>query len=241
MVMGNGLEDLPGGFDAFSVSGMDGMGPMGPSMDSQLPAPNELPGFDPRGGDQAQPWYLQSSNGSSGSLNSIAMPNQSSGNYNNSTQSESQHGQHDHNAQGDQGKKAPQMIPCPGCSEKVLETSMSCPKCHYSFFVNCPHCHELVDASDAKPGVTEPCPYCNATIERMALALDGTEGAMPYTSEKLSGARGQFPAMQDFAVAVPKRGLSFGWVVDLLWLIVIVMTVWALTQLPTWLHLTGQY
>jgi hypothetical protein len=29
--------------------------------------------------------------------------------------------------------------------------------------------------------------------------------------------------------------------VDLLWLIAVIMMVWALTQLPTWLNLPGMY
>jgi hypothetical protein len=38
-----------------------------------------------------------------------------------------------------------------------------------------------------------------------------------------------------------KGGLTFNWVIDLLWLLAIVAMVWSLTQLPIWLHLTGQY
>jgi hypothetical protein len=38
-----------------------------------------------------------------------------------------------------------------------------------------------------------------------------------------------------------RKPLSFNWVVDLLWLITIILMVWALTQLPTWLNLSGLY
>jgi hypothetical protein len=38
-----------------------------------------------------------------------------------------------------------------------------------------------------------------------------------------------------------KKGLNLSWLVDVLWLVAIVAMVWALTQLPTWLHLSGQY
>jgi hypothetical protein len=31
------------------------------------------------------------------------------------------------------------------------------------------------------------------------------------------------------------------WVVDFMWLVAIIVMVWALTQLPTWLNLPGQY
>ena len=43
------------------------------------------------------------------------------------------------------------------------------------------------------------------------------------------------------AGASVRRGLSFNWVIDLLWLIAVIMMVWALTQLPTWLNLSGLY
>ncbi|HEX9988724.1 MAG TPA: zinc ribbon domain-containing protein [Chloroflexia bacterium] len=226
----NGMGDMPAPFDPFNPPGGSSMGPMGPSFDAQLPSPGDLPGYDGGGADQAQPWYLQQAvGGNSGSLSAIAMPNQGM------PASESQ--------QPSRGKKeATATIDCPNCHEKAADTALACPNCRYSFFVNCPNCHELVDTSDARQNTTEPCPYCKAKIDRMAMGLEGTDGAMPYKSESMAGVRGQFPTMKDYVTATPgKRGLSFRWMVDVLWLMVIVMTVWALTQLPTWLHLTGQY
>ena len=38
-----------------------------------------------------------------------------------------------------------------------------------------------------------------------------------------------------------RRVLNFGWLVDVMWLIIVVLMVWALTQLPLWLHLTDLY
>ncbi|MDQ3927703.1 MAG: zinc ribbon domain-containing protein [Chloroflexota bacterium] len=224
----NGMGDVPAPFDPFGSPAGSSMGPMGPSFDAQLPSPSDLPGYT-GDSDQAQPWYLQQTGDNSGSLSSIAMPNQ--GMLASDTQ------------QPSRGKKEPaSTIDCPNCHEKAPDTALACSNCRYSFFVNCPNCHELVDTSDARPNTTEPCPYCKAKIDRMAMGLDGTEGAMLYKSEGLAAARGQFPTMKDYVAATPgKRGLSFRWMVDVLWLVVIVMTVWALTQLPTWLHLTGQY
>jgi hypothetical protein len=79
----------------------------------------------------------------------------------------------------------------------------------------------------------------------------GMGGVTDLVSQKNPGSRPaaaaanstQYPAMKQTAVRGPKerRGLSFNWVVDLLWLIAIVMMVWALTQLPTWLNLSGMY
>lgn len=226
---GNGMGDMPAPFDPFSPPGGSSMGPMGPSFDAQLPSPGDLPGYN--GSDEAQPWYLQqATSGNSGSLSAISMPNQGMP-------------ASDSTPQTSRGKKeAEATIDCPNCREKASETALACPNCRYSFFVNCPNCHEIVDTSDASLNVSEPCPYCKAKIDKMAMGLEGTEGAMPYKSESLAGARGQFPAMKEYVTATPgTRGLSFRWLVDVLWLAIIVMTVWALTQLPTWLHLTGQY
>jgi hypothetical protein len=227
----SGMGDMPAPFDPFSPPGGSSMGPMGPSFDAQLPSPGDLPGYDGGGADQAQPWYLQQAvGGNSGSLSAIAMPNQGMP-------------VNDNPQQTSRGKKEPAAtIDCPNCHEKATDTALACPNCRYSFFVNCPNCHELVDTSDARQNTSEPCPYCKAKIDRMAMGLEGTDGAMPYKSESMAGVRGNFPAMKDFATATTgKQGLSFGWLVDVIWLMVIVMTVWALTQLPTWLHLTGQY
>jgi hypothetical protein len=38
-----------------------------------------------------------------------------------------------------------------------------------------------------------------------------------------------------------ERRPPLAWVVDLMWLVAIIVMVWALTQLPTWLNLSGQY
>jgi hypothetical protein len=146
-------------------------------------------------------------------------------------------------------KKVVAVMPCPNCATEVSDTSLACPNCRYSFFVNCPFCHELIDTSEAKPDIVEPCPYCAKEINRWKMGLGGVPDLV---SQKNPGSRPAdagagpdpaFPAMkQTLAINTDKpKGLSFGWVVDLLWLIAIVAMVWALTQLPNWLHLSGQY
>jgi hypothetical protein len=140
------------------------------------------------------------------------------------------------------------MVECPNCRESVPDTSLACPNCRYSFFVNCPFCHELVDTSDARPGVSEPCPYCQNTITRMDMGL-GTINE--FASQKNPGSRPgiahadpkqAFPSMYQQAVDGPvvERRPAIAWVVDLMWLVAIIVMVWALTQLPVWLNLSGQ-
>src|SRR5205823_5170783 len=128
------------------------MGAMGPYGASDLPLPTDLPGghhSEPAA--QGQPWYLQSQEGthhSNPNLTSDAIPD----------------------APGYGAAPAPQhsapvpTIECPNCRQQVPETMLNCPECSYSFFVHCPHCHELVDTSEARLGVTENCPYCNGPI-----------------------------------------------------------------------------
>ena len=140
------------------------------------------------------------------------------------------------------------MITCPNCQEQVPDTSLACPNCRYNFFVNCPHCHELVDTSDALPGHVGPCPYCKAEINKMEMGLGGVTdlvsqknpGSRPAAAVAVASA---FPAMKQALSrkSGPRKPISFNWVVDLLWLITIILMVWALTQLPTWLNLSGLY
>jgi hypothetical protein len=149
---------------------------------------------------------------------------------------------------GQREGRAEATIECPNCKEQVPETSLACPNCRYNFFVNCPHCHELVDTGDAVPGQVDSCPYCKNPINKMDM---GMGGVTDLVSQKNPGARPAaaganataFPAMQQrvTAGASVRRGLSFNWVIDLLWLIAVIMMVWALTQLPTWLNLSGLY
>jgi hypothetical protein len=139
-------------------------------------------------------------------------------------------------------------VECPNCKQQVPDTSLACPNCHYNFFVNCPHCHELVDTAGAVPGQAEPCPYCKQPVNRMELGMGGVQdlvsqknpGSRPAAAAAMTVA---FPAMkQDIpGVKAPRRGFRFDWVIDLLWLVAVIMMVWALTQLPTWLNLPGMY
>jgi hypothetical protein len=221
---------------------------MSPFSEMSLPAPHELPGDDGRTGSaQAQPWYLQ------GSSSTMAPPMPTGGisNYLDSTMLNG-------TAMGgaaagvavldEQRPKTEVYVQCPNCKQQVPDTSLACPNCKYSFFVNCPHCHELVDTVGAVPGKTEPCPYCKQTINRMELGLGGVQdlvsqknpGSKPAAAAAMTVA---YPAMQQDipGLKAPRRGLSFNWVVDLLWLVVVVLMVWALTQLPTWLNLPGMY
>jgi hypothetical protein len=134
------------------------------------------------------------------------------------------------------------MIKCPNCREDVADTSLACPKCHFSFFINCPNCHELVDTSETAHGKAEKCPHCSASIDLIALGQSGVDGAAQYQSTKLAqeASRSLLATASD-TDSGPRKRVSFGWVVDLIWLITIIAVIWALTQLPTWLHLTGQY
>jgi hypothetical protein len=191
---------------------------MGP--DVHLPQPSELPQFKEDA--PAQPWYLQGSH--------IAKAAE-----------QAMDGSHAGEAQA---KKEVVMIACPSCKEKVAETSLACPNCRYSFFVNCPNCHELVDAVDAKPNKESPCPYCNTIMDRFELGVTGTEKGAVYLSERVKSESQAEKAMQKIAAKEKRRKgrtFTFGWLVDIMWLIAIIATVWALSQLPVWLKLTGQY
>jgi hypothetical protein len=219
---------------------------VGPYSAMRLPSPHELPGDDGRsnaGSGQSQPWYLQSGGGSSAMA--PPMPTGGISSYLDSTMlSGAMAGAA--LLEDDRASRPGATIECPNCKEQVPETSLACPNCHYNFFVNCPHCHELVDTGDAVPEEETPCPYCKAVINKMEM---GMGGVTDLVSQKNPGSRPAaanstvYPAMKQTAVRAPKerRPLSFNWVVDLLWLIAIVMMVWALTQLPTWLNLSGMY
>ena len=234
--------------------GNQGMGgPVGPFSDNlQMPAPHELPGgadgFSPSSHTQkskaAQPWYLQSSNSSSQHGNGSA--------YLDSTMLKSSTLDSTMLTPGMEDQRRNKVVasmPCPNCQTQVSETSLACPNCRYSFFVNCPYCHELLDTSEAVPDHVEPCSYCGKEVNKWTLGLGGVPDLV---SQKNPGSRPgdagpapdpAFPAMKQTLEINTERpkGLSFGWLVDLLWLIAIVAMVWALTQLPTWLHLSGQY
>ena len=204
--------------DELGAGSMGPMGPMGP--DVHLPQPNELPAFKEAA--NAQPWYLQGANNSND-------PAEATG-YLSSSEAPP--------------KKEVALAPCPSCKEQVPETSLSCSNCRYNFFVNCPYCHELVDAVDAKPNVIEPCPYCSEKIDRFELGITGTEKGAAYISERVKSESKADKAMQKIAAKEKNhraRSVTFGWVVDILWLVAIIATVWALSQLPVWLKLTGQY
>jgi hypothetical protein len=214
----------------FAASGAAGasasaMGPMGLHSDSHLPSPSDLPKFDEPA---EQPWYLQSDQLS---------PTDNS-RYAGKAMSET--GDLSRGAQ----KKAAltETVECPHCKATVADTSLSCPQCKYSFFVNCPHCHELVDAADAKESADEPCPYCDKPINRLQLGMAGTDSTISYKSTKASGESMSKEAMERLeAESKVKRDISFRWITDVVWLVAIVAVVWALSQLPTWLHLAGQY
>jgi len=197
---------------------MGPMGPMGP--DVHLPQPGELPQF--KDDAPAQPWYLQGSH--------IAQA--------------AEQAKDGSNAGEAHAKKEVVMVACPSCSEKVAETSLACPNCRYNFFVNCPNCHELVDAVDAKPNKESACPYCSTIMDRFELGVTGTEKGAAYLSERVKSESQAEKAMQKIAAKEKKRRgrtFTFGWLVDILWLVAIVATVWALSQLPVWLKLAGQY
>ncbi|HKP53447.1 MAG TPA: zinc ribbon domain-containing protein [Chloroflexia bacterium] len=200
------------------------MGPMGLHSDSHLPSPSELPMFDEPA---EQPWYLQSEQPAPAD------------NARSASKAPSETGDLSRTIRN---TDLTQTVECPHCKATVADTSLSCPQCKYSFFVNCPHCHELVDAADAKEGVTDPCPYCDKPINRMQLGLAGTDSTISYKSTKSSSDSMSKEAMERLeAERKVKRVISFRWVTDVVWLMVIIAAVWALSQLPTWLHLTGQY
>ena len=221
----SGFMELPaGGFNEMMN------GPMGPMSEVNLPAPSELPGYKGGGND---PWYLESSEQPahikvdepvgvplySSSLTPEQMPRDASA-----------------------AKSTVTTMRCPNCREDVADTALACPKCHFNFFINCPNCHELVDTSEAAPAKTEQCPHCNASIDLMKLGQSGVDGAAQYQSTKLAKVGSNTLLATSLDVdSGPRRRVGFGWVVDLVWLVTIIAIVWALTQLPIWLHLTGQY
>lgn len=246
------------------------MSSLGPYADLQMPSPHELPTDEGRGealppwsqqpdnfsassasvptpaSGAAQPWYLQSGNLSGPPMPTGNLPSYMDSSMLNSAQL------HSSRLAGatldERPGKAGATLECPNCKEQVPETSLGCPQCRYSFFVNCPHCHELVDTSDAVPGQTSQCPYCKANINKMDMGMGGVTdlvsqknpGARPAAAG--SGPNPAFPSMkQTLDIGSQGRHLTFGWVIDLLWLVAIVAMVWALTQLPTWLNLPGQY
>lgn len=232
-VLGTGVAGTgAAGTAATSIGGgafmgnLDGMGPMGLHSDSNLPSPSDLPRFDERAD---QPWYLQGDPQSSAGDDLFASRNLSE--------------LPDGTKQSSSRKKEPgSMVECPHCRALVADTSLSCPQCKFSFFVNCPHCHELVDAADAKAGGDDACPYCEKPINRLELGMAGTDSAMSYKSTKASSDSMSKEAMERLAASrEQKTPVSFRWLVDVAWLVVIVAAVWALSQLPTWLHLAGQY
>lgn len=220
------MGGVPSGtpFGAPAQGGMPDLGPMGLHSDSNLPSLSDLPEFrEPAD----QPWYLKSDQLSSSrdeTYSGAASSDQSQ------------------TAKPARKREPSETVDCPNCKATVADTTLTCPQCKYSFFVNCPHCHELVDAADAKKGVTDNCPYCNKPINRMELGLAGTDSAISYKSTKQSGDAMAKEAMERMeAAANVKPPLSFRWVVDVVWLVLIVAAVWALSQLPTWLHWVGQY
>jgi hypothetical protein len=218
-----GMAVASGG-GAFDGS-FNGMGPMGLHSDSNLPSPSDLPRFEER---PEQPWYLQGD----------PQPSSNDDLYASRNLSEPVDG----TRQSSVGTKEPgSMVECPHCKALVADTSLSCPQCKFSFFVNCPHCHELVDAADASAGESD-CPYCEKPINRMELGLAGTDSVISYKSSKASSDSMSKEAMERLAASrVQKAPISFKWALDVVWLVLIVASVWALSQLPTWLHWTGQY
>ncbi len=225
-VAASGFMELPaGGFNEMMN------GPMGPMSEVNLPAPSELPGYKGGAGD---PWYLENAEQPapikidepvgvplySSSLTPEQLPRDPSA----------------------AKSSVVTTMKCPNCREDVADTALACPKCRFSFFINCPNCHELVDTSEAAPAKPEQCPHCSSTIDLLKLGQSGVDGAAQYQSTKLAnvGSNTLLATSLD-ADSGPRRRVSFGWVVDLVWLVTIIAIIWALTQLPTWLHLTGQY
>lgn len=246
----------PGEFGAPNPNG-PAVAPAGPYADLQMPLPHELPGgMEGFGGApqatpgqnqaphaDAQPWYLRGASGPSSQngstyLDSTMLKSTSL----NSTMLTSSLVE---------DKRSARVVPtidCPNCHEQVPETSLACPTCGYNYFVNCPHCHELVDTSHCVPGEVDPCPYCEKPVEGWKLGLGGVPDLV---SQKNPGSRpvgagdGPDPAFpstkQVLDIDTSRHVRSFGWVVDLLWLVAIIAMVWAFTQLPVWFHLSGQY
>ena len=220
------------GFMPLPAGGFNEMvkGPVGPMSEVNLPAPSDLPGYKGEAGD---PWYLEASEQPAPIMvdEPVGVPL-----YSSSLTPEQL--PRDPSA----AKSTVTMIKCPNCREDVADTALACPNCHFNFFINCPSCHELVDASEAAPGKATQCPHCSASIDLLQLGQSGVDGAVQYQSTKLAnvGANSLLATSLDTDLR-PRKRVGFGWVVDLVWLVTIIAIVWALTQLPTWLHLTGQY
>ncbi|MEO6457332.1 MAG: zinc ribbon domain-containing protein [Chloroflexia bacterium] len=221
------------GFMPLPAGGFNEMmnGPMGPMSEVNLPAPSELPGYKGEAGD---PWYLESSE-----QPAPIKVNEPAGVPLYSSSLTPEHMPRDPSAAKN---SMVTMIKCPNCREDVADTSLACPNCRFNFFINCPSCHELVDASEAAQGKAEQCPHCSASINLLQLGQSGVDGAAQYQSTKLANvASSSLLATSLDTDLRPRTRVGFGWVVDIVWLVTIIAIVWALTQLPTWLHLTGQY
>ena len=221
------------GFMPLPAGGLNEMmnGPMGPMSEVNLPAPSELPGYK---GEVGDPWYLESSE--QPAPVQVAEP---AGVPLYSSSLTPEHQPRDPSAAKN---STITMIKCPNCREDVADTALACPNCHFNFFINCPSCHELVDTSETAPAKAEKCPHCSASLDLMKLGQSGVDGAAQYQSTKLAnvGASSLLATSLDTDLR-PRKRVGFGWVVDLVWLVTIIAIIWALTQLPTWLHLTGQY
>lgn len=210
------------------------LGPMGPYASAQLPSPDELPG-EHSTGNPAQPWYLNSSN------NSIASPTASSTGLPSYLEPPSD------NSYDNGAHSAPREIvniECPHCHEQVPDTSLACPQCRFNFFVNCPHCHELVDASDARTGQLDPCPHCGNPVDRMVLGVAVSPQERAAAEKQMLHQKDQeinYPSMEQAHVGALSGRSALSWLIDAVLLVAIAFIIWALTQFPTWYHLTGLY
>lgn len=208
------------------------LSPMSISGDYQLPNPTDLPGYTREAQPEAKPWYAQSSQ-----LDPAMMSH--TGNLAGVDPNNPDELTRHLNSFKD---KPTVMVQCPNCHEEVPDTALSCPTCNFSFFINCPHCHELVDTIDAKAGAPEPCPYCSTSLDRMQLGMSNADPTSSYVSEKAPMPKTVVPKMTQYVEGdAASRGYSWSWVVDFMWLVAIAVMVWALTQIPAWFHLAGQY
>lgn len=231
---GDGASQTQGqaGMPGAESHGGGAYSPLGPGGDFQLPQPSDLPGYNASAQAEAKPWYAQSSQPSG------MLPQHATGMLAGMDPNGDERTQHLSSV----GTKPAVLVECPNCHEQVVDTALSCPQCNFGFFVNCPNCHELVDTVDAKKDVTEPCPYCGTAIEKMALGMINAGANSTYVLQKPVKMEGPVPAMQHYAdAAAARRGFSWAWVVDVMWLAAVVAMIWAFTQLPAWLRLAGQY